>query len=90
MQIVYNILRIENNKDGDKMNIDVRKYIIGNFKGEDKEELRKSLDMSVASHDEDPLIGMGVLMELAWSNSDEEFKNRIIDNISKGIEEKSV
>ena len=65
--------------------IDVRKYIINNFKGDDVSEIRESIQISVDSKDEDPLIGLGVLFELAWINSDEEFKDKLINNIKKGM-----
>lgn len=65
--------------------IDVRKYIINNFKGDDVTEIRESIQISVDSKDEDPLIGLGVLFELAWINSDEEFKDKLINNIKKGM-----
>ena len=65
--------------------IDVRKYIINNFKGDDVAEIRESIQISVDSKDEDPLIGLGVLFELAWINSDEEFKDKFINNIKKGM-----
>lgn len=65
--------------------IDVRKYIINNFKGDDVSEIRESIQISVDSKDEDPLIGLGVLFELAWINSDKEFKDKLINNIKKGM-----
>ncbi len=65
--------------------IDVRKYIINNFKDDDEKEIRESIQISVDSKDEDPLIGLGVLFELAWINSDEEFKDKLINNIKKGM-----
>ena len=65
--------------------IGVRKYIINNFKDDDEKEIRKSIQISVDSKDEDPLIGLGVLFELAWINSDEEFKDKLINNIKKGM-----
>ena len=42
-------------------NIDIRAYIISNFKEDNIEEIRNSIEESIASHDEDPLIGLGVL-----------------------------
>ena len=42
-------------------NIDVRKYIISNFKEDNIEDIKKSIEESITSHDEDPLIGLGVL-----------------------------
>lgn len=64
-------------------NIDIRKYIIGNFKDSTIEELRSSIEDSILSHDEDPLIGLGVLFELLWNNSDD--KDKILENIKKGM-----
>lgn len=67
------------------MNIDLRKYIINNFKDDNVEDIEKSINMSIDSKKEDPLIGMGVLFELAWLNSTKELKDEILSNIKKGI-----
>lgn len=67
------------------MNIDLRKYIINNFKDDNVEDIEKSINMSIDSKEEDPLIGMGVLFELAWVNSTKELKDEILSNIKKGI-----
>ncbi len=67
------------------MNIDLRKYIINNFKDDNVEDIEKSINMSIDSKEEDPLIGMGVLFELAWLNSTKELKDEILSNIKKGI-----
>ena len=67
------------------MNINMREYIIGNFKNDSVEDIRTSIDSSIASGEEDPLLGLGVLFELAWKNSDEEMKTTILNNIKKGI-----
>lgn len=66
-------------------NIDVRKYIISNFKEDNIEDIKKSIEESIASHDEDPLIGLGVLFELLWTNSSPEEKEIILMNIKKGM-----
>ena len=67
------------------MNIDLRKYIINNFKDDNVEDIEKSINMSIDSKEEDPLIGMGVIFELAWVNSTKELKDEILSNIKKGI-----
>ena len=67
------------------MNIDLRKYIINNFKDDNVNDIEKSINMSIDSKEEDPLIGMGVLFELAWVNSTKELKDEILNNIKKGI-----
>lgn len=68
------------------MNIDVRKYIIGNFKDDSIKEIEKSIEESISSQEDDTLIGLGVLFELAWNNSNRDFKYNILDNIKKGMD----
>ena len=66
-------------------NIDVRKYIINNFKEDTIEDIEKSITTSIESKNEDPLIGLGVLFELMWNNSNNELKETILTNIKKGL-----
>lgn len=66
-------------------NIDVRKYIINNFKDDDVEDIEKSIIESINSLEEDPLIGLGVLFEIMWNNSDNVLRNSILVNIKKGL-----
>ena len=66
-------------------NIEVRKYIINNFKDDSIEEIEKSIDSSIESKNEDPLIGLGVLFELMWNCSNNDTKNTILSNIKKGL-----
>jgi len=66
-------------------NIDVRKYIISNFKEDTTEDIRSSIEESISSKEDDPLIGLGVIFELLWNNSTEEEKQIILSNIKKGM-----
>jgi small acid-soluble spore protein I (minor) len=66
-------------------NIDVRKYIINNFKEDSIDDIEKSISTSIESRSEDPLIGLGVLFELMWNNSSNDIKNTILTNIKKGL-----
>lgn len=66
-------------------NIDVRKYIISNFKEDTIEDIRSSIEESISSKEDDPLIGLGVMFELLWNNSTEEEKQTILSNIKKGM-----
>lgn len=66
-------------------NIDVRKYIVSNFKDSSIEEIKSSIIDSVTSREDDPLIGLGVLFELLWNNSNDEEKEIILNNIKKGM-----
>lgn len=67
------------------MNIDMRKYIIDNFKDDEINDIRTSIDKSIQSKEDEPLIGLGVFFELLWNNSDERTKSIILNNIKRGI-----
>lgn len=67
------------------MNIDMRKYIIDNFKNDEITDIRISIEKSIKSKEEEPLIGLGVFFELLWNNSDETTKSQILNNIKRGI-----
>ena len=66
-------------------NVDVRKYIVNNFKNDDVEDIEKSISSSIESGEEDTLIGLGVLFEVMWKCSNEEEKVNILSNIKKGL-----
>lgn len=66
-------------------NIDVRKYIINNFKDSSTEEIKSSIVDSVTSGEDDPLIGLGVMFEILWNNSSTEEQDIILNNIKKGM-----
>lgn len=66
-------------------NIDVRNYIINNFKEDSTEDIEKSITSSIESKSDDPLIGLGVLFELMWNNSSNEFRKNILSSIKKGL-----
>ena len=66
-------------------NIDIRDYIKNNFKEDTIEDIKASIEQSISSHEDDPLIGLGVLFELLWNNSNKEEKEIILNNIKKGI-----
>lgn len=65
--------------------IDVRKYIINNFKDDDVQDIEKSITSSIESKSDDPLIGLGVLFEIMWNNSNGDTRNTILSNIKKGL-----
>ena len=66
-------------------NIDIRGYIINNFKDSSIEEIKSSIEESISSHEDDPLIGLGVLFELLWNNSSSDIQKTILTNIKKGM-----
>lgn len=66
-------------------NVDIRKYIINNFKNDSIDDIRSSIDKSISSHEEETLIGLGVLFELLWNNTLEKDKLLILNNIKRGL-----
>lgn len=66
-------------------NIDIRKYIINNFKDSNIDDIKTSIEESISSHEDDPLIGLGVLFEILWNNSNDEDKEQMLLNIKKGM-----
>ena len=67
------------------MNIDIRKNIINNFKGNDAQEIMVSIDESIKKGDEITLPGLGVFFELLWNNADLTLKKTIIEKIQKSL-----
>ena len=68
-------------------NIDIRKYIIENFKDDNIEKIRDSIETTISSKDEDALIGLGVLFELLWNKFNEEEKQNSLNNIRDNIKD---
>lgn len=66
-------------------NIDIRNYIIENFKDDNIEKIRDSIETTIKERDEDALIGLGVLFELLWNNLSLEEKDINLDNIRNSI-----
>ncbi len=66
-------------------NIDIRKYIIENFKTDNEEKIRDSIETTIKFKDEDALIGLGVLFELLWEHSKEEERDNYIKIINESI-----
>lgn len=68
-------------------NIDIRKYIIENFKDDNQEKIKDSIETTIKSRDEDALIGLGVLFELLWAKLNEEEKQSSLNNIRESIKD---
>ena len=66
-------------------NIDIRKYIIENFREDNEEKIRDSIETTIKFRDEDALIGLGVLFELLWNSLSEEEKKKNISLIRGAI-----
>lgn len=66
-------------------NIDIRTYIIENFKDDNEEKIKDSIETTIKFRDEDALIGLGVLFELLWNNMTEEEKKTNLTKIRTNI-----
>lgn len=66
-------------------NIDIRKYIIKNFKNDNEEKIRDSIETTIKFKDEDALIGLGVLFEILWENMDSKEKDNNLKKINDYI-----
>ena len=66
-------------------NIDIRKYITENFKGDSIEKIKDSIESTIKFKDEDALIGLGVFFEIIWNKLNEEEKNYYLKIINESI-----
>ena len=67
------------------MNLDIRRNIYENLKGETKESLLNTINDGITSNDEVLLPGLGVLFEIVWNLSSTDEKNNILSKIEKEI-----
>ncbi len=63
-------------------NIDIRKYIIDNFKDDNEEKIKDSIETTIKFRDEDALIGLGVMFEILWNEMSDEEKDKSISLIN--------
>ncbi len=61
------------------MDVNIREYIVNNFKDSSKDDIKETIVESIKSKDEVVLPGMGVLFEIVWNSN--EFQDKIIDII---------
>lgn len=66
-------------------NIDIRTYIVENFKEDNEEKIRNSIETTIEFRNDDALIGLGVLFEILWNNMTEEEKKSNLEKIRTGI-----
>lgn len=67
------------------MKIDIRNNIQQNFKDTSIEEMRQSIEDSLAYKEEITLPGLGVFFELLWENSNQKLQNQILETIKQAI-----
>ena len=59
-------------------NINIKDYIINNFKEDNKETIRNAISESIKENDEVVLPGMGVFLMLLWEGINEEMRENIV------------
>lgn len=60
-------------------NINIRNYIIENFKGSKEKEIEESINNTIEEGLEEALPGLGVFMELIWKNASDELKKELLE-----------
>ena len=65
--------------------MNIKDYIIQNFKNDNLETIEKAIDDSVNEYNEDTLPGLGIFFMLVWENSNKEEKNTIIEKIKSNL-----
>lgn len=63
------------------MDINIRDYIVNNFKNITSDDIKKSIEESIKKGDELTLPGLGVLFEILWNTSNNDEKDNIIDKL---------
>ena len=70
------------------MDLSIRKNIIENIKSDNYEDIITTINESVTNADEIVLPGLGVILELFWSDLNLEEKEYIANIIKKNITDK--
>ena len=60
-------------------NINIREYIISNFKEDNESELKESINDTIKEGLEEELPGLGVFFELIWNNASENLKKELLE-----------
>lgn len=67
------------------MDLDIRRHIINNFRGDNTDTLRSAIDESIKENDEITLPGMGVFLEIIWSDASDEMRDEMLKIIENRI-----
>jgi len=65
--------------------MNIKDYIVQNFKNDDEKEIKHAIDESVKTYNEDTLPGLGIFFMLVWENSNENEKNTILEKIKSNL-----
>ena len=67
------------------MNGEIKKYIINNFKNDDKSEIKNAIEESINTNDDVTLPGLGIFFLLNWNDANDKEKDLIVDRIFNQI-----
>ncbi|MCQ6266519.1 small acid-soluble spore protein SspI [Fictibacillus sp. WQ 8-8] len=67
------------------MDIDIRKAVLANVSGNNKEQLESTIVDAIQSGEEKMLPGLGVLFEVIWKESDNQKKEEMLSTLSSGL-----
>ncbi|MDM5339332.1 small acid-soluble spore protein SspI [Fictibacillus enclensis] len=67
------------------MDIDIRKAVLANVSGNNKDELESTIVDAIQSGEEKMLPGLGVLFEVIWKESDNQKKEELLSTLSSGL-----
>ena len=67
------------------MNGEIKKYIINNFKNDDKSEIKNAIEDSINTNDDVTLPGLGIFFLLNWNEANDKEKDSIVDRIFNQI-----
>lgn len=62
-------------------NINIKDYIINNFRDDNIDTLKKAIEESIKENDEVVLPGMGVFLSLIWKGSTNELKKEMLNSL---------
>lgn len=63
------------------MDIKIRDYIFSNFKNNNKDKLKESINQSIDEEDELTLPGLGVFFEILWQESNQKEQDEILKKL---------
>lgn len=69
------------------INSDIRSYIINNFKNDKKETLKNAIEESIKEKDEITLPGMGVFLEIIWTDASDKLKEELLNIIMNRLKQ---
>lgn len=65
--------------------MNIKDYIIQNFKDDNIDVIKNAIDEAVKEYNEDTLPGLGIFFMLVWENSNENEKNTILEKIKSNL-----